>query len=191
MSTAFRPTPQGNPLSIDITGARAATPELGLNARRVISKRYSLKDAQGNPVEEWADVVRRVVGHVSEAETEAEKRDEFYAALSGIMLRREFVPNTPCLVNAGKPGRKACRARRAGALERVEQLEGGNMTNETNITHRDLWIALFSAVIAGSAASSGVPGALAERAREIADEAVQLIVSRWPDLPTNYPGPRK
>jgi truncated hemoglobin YjbI len=65
------------------------------------------------------------------------------------------------------------------------------MTNEINTTHRDLWITLFSAVIAGSAATSGVPGALAERAREIADEAVQLIVSRWPDLPANYSGPRK
>jgi len=103
MSTAFRPTPQGNPLALNVTGGRAAVPEQGLNARRVISKRYSLKDAQGNPIEEWADVVRRVVGHVSLAETDEQKRDEFYEALSGIMFRREFVPNTPCLVNAGKP----------------------------------------------------------------------------------------
>ncbi len=75
---------------------------LGLNARRVISKRYSLKDAQGRPLEEWADIVRRVVGHVSAAETGALKRDEFYDAMTEIMLAREFVPNTPCLVNAGK-----------------------------------------------------------------------------------------
>ncbi|HEX6184006.1 MAG TPA: adenosylcobalamin-dependent ribonucleoside-diphosphate reductase, partial [Pyrinomonadaceae bacterium] len=39
----------------------------------------------------------------SEAETEKAKRDEFYSMMLGIMLRREFVPNTPCLVNAGKP----------------------------------------------------------------------------------------
>ena len=70
MSTAFRPTPQGNPLALNVTGGRSAVPELGLNARRVISKRYSLKDAQGNPIEEWVDVVRRVVGHVSLAETD-------------------------------------------------------------------------------------------------------------------------
>src|SRR5919205_4242798 len=82
---------------------RAAAPELGINARKVISKRYSLKDAKGNPIEEWADVVRRVVGHVSLAELDAERRDEFYSRMSEIMLRREFVPNTPCLVNAGKP----------------------------------------------------------------------------------------
>jgi hypothetical protein len=50
---------------------------------------------------------------------------------------------------------------------------------------------LFSSVIAGSAATTGVPGVLAERAREITDEALQVIVSRWPDLPTNYVSPRK
>jgi ribonucleoside-diphosphate reductase alpha chain len=76
---------------------------LGLNAKRVVSKRYSLKDAQGRPIEEWQDIVRRVVGHVSRGETDAQKRDEFYVAMSEIMLNREFIPNTPCLVNAGKP----------------------------------------------------------------------------------------
>jgi ribonucleoside-diphosphate reductase alpha chain len=76
---------------------------LGLNAERVISKRYSMKDVQGEPIEEWADIVRRVVGHVSFAETDSQKRDEFYEEMSEVMLAREFIPNTPCLVNAGKP----------------------------------------------------------------------------------------
>jgi ribonucleoside-diphosphate reductase alpha chain len=75
---------------------------LGLNAQRVISKRYSLKDTQGQPIEEWGDIVRRVVGHVSVAEKDAQARDEFYSAMSEVMLNREFIPNTPCLVNAGK-----------------------------------------------------------------------------------------
>ncbi|MFL6283935.1 MAG: adenosylcobalamin-dependent ribonucleoside-diphosphate reductase [Pyrinomonadaceae bacterium] len=105
MSTAIEPNaPQESPSSFEITGAAAPAAEtLGLNARRVIGKRYSLKDAQGEPIEEWADIVRRVVGHVSQAETDIVKRDEFYQTMEGIMLRREFVPNTPCLVNAGKP----------------------------------------------------------------------------------------
>jgi ribonucleoside-diphosphate reductase alpha chain len=76
---------------------------LGLNARRVIAKRYSLKDARGASLEEWSDIVARVVAHVSVAETDPEKRDEFFNTMSEIMLAREFVPNTPCLVNAGKP----------------------------------------------------------------------------------------
>ncbi|HZT59597.1 MAG TPA: adenosylcobalamin-dependent ribonucleoside-diphosphate reductase [Pyrinomonadaceae bacterium] len=105
MSTVIEPNaPQGNPSAFEITGATPApAEELGLNARRVIAKRYSLKDAQGNAIEEWSDIVRRVVGHVAQAETDIVKRDEFYQTLEGIMLRREFVPNTPCLVNAGKP----------------------------------------------------------------------------------------
>ena len=57
---------------------------------------------QGAPIEEWQDIVRRVVGHVSAAEKDARKRDEFFAAMSDVMLAREFVPNTPCLVNAGR-----------------------------------------------------------------------------------------
>ena len=84
-----------------ISSPRQSQP-LGLNARRVISKRYSLKDAQGRPIEEWPDIVRRVVGHVSVAESDPQQRDGFYSAMSEIMLNREFIPNTPCLVNAGK-----------------------------------------------------------------------------------------
>jgi ribonucleoside-diphosphate reductase alpha chain len=84
------------------TVTRRERQPLGLNAQRVISKRYSLKDAQGEPIEQWEDIVRRVVGHVSFAETDLLKRDEFYEAMSEVMLAREFIPNTPCLVNAGK-----------------------------------------------------------------------------------------
>jgi ribonucleoside-diphosphate reductase alpha chain len=83
--------------------ARRKTQPLGLNAKRVISKRYSLKDAKGRALEEWPDIVRRVVGHVSAAEKEPKRRDEFFAAMTDVMLAREFVPNTPCLVNAGRP----------------------------------------------------------------------------------------
>ena len=106
MSTVVEPNASQGSLIAGAAPARrrtAAAPELGINARKVISKRYSLKDSKGNPVEEWSDVVRRVVGHVSLAETDDAKRDEFYSTMTGIMLRREFVPNTPCLVNAGKP----------------------------------------------------------------------------------------
>jgi ribonucleoside-diphosphate reductase alpha chain len=81
---------------------RQATP-MGLNARKVVAKRYSLKDAKGNPLEEWKDIVARVVAHVSVAETDPEQRDIFYNRMTGIMMAREFVPNTPCLVNSGKP----------------------------------------------------------------------------------------
>src|SRR5205085_232242 len=95
-------TSDKNTTPVSPISTRRQSQPLGLNARRVISKRYSLKDAQGNPIEEWKDIVRRVVGHVSVAETDPKQRDEFYSAMTRIMLDREFIPNTPCLVNAGK-----------------------------------------------------------------------------------------
>lgn len=102
MSAAFgRKITNMNP-STSIPSVQRKTHAPGLNARRVISKRYSLKDAKGRPIEEWNDIVRRVVGHVSAAEKDPKKRDEFFAAMSEVMLAREFVPNTPCLVNAGR-----------------------------------------------------------------------------------------
>ncbi|MCA1818200.1 MAG: adenosylcobalamin-dependent ribonucleoside-diphosphate reductase [Acidobacteria bacterium] len=94
---------QGSLIAAKPAKVKPQVTELGINARKVVSKRYSLKDAKGNPIEEWADVVRRVVGHVALAETDPARQEEFYDAMSGVMLRREFIPNTPCLVNAGKP----------------------------------------------------------------------------------------
>jgi ribonucleoside-diphosphate reductase alpha chain len=103
MSAAIgKPTPAANASSTTTPATRRKTQPLGLNAKRVISKRYSLKDAKGRALEEWPDIVRRVVGHVSAAEKDAQKRDLFFDAMSEVMLAREFVPNTPCLVNAGK-----------------------------------------------------------------------------------------
>jgi len=85
------------------TSLKREAKSLGLNAQKVIGKRYSLKDLNGEPLETWGDIVRRVVGHVSKAETDSVKRDYFYDSMTEVMLNREFVPNTPCLVNAGKP----------------------------------------------------------------------------------------
>ncbi len=85
------------------TAARRVASNLGLNAEKVISKRYSLKDENGEPLESWSDIVYRVVGHVARAEQDPVMRDFFFNSMVEIMLDREFVPNTPCLVNSGKP----------------------------------------------------------------------------------------
>src|SRR5438477_484020 len=92
-----------NEISEPLVSYQLRITPMGLNAERVIAKRYSLKDARGISMEEWPDIVARVVAHVSVAESDPEKRDEFFNSMSDIMLAREFVPNTPCLVNAGKP----------------------------------------------------------------------------------------
>src|SRR5215217_6376107 len=101
MSAAIGKTVGNKSAGPPAVSPRRKSQQLGINARKVVSKRYSLKDSKGRPLEEWADIVRRVVGHVSMAET-GEKRDRFFAAMSEVMLAREFIPNTPCLVNAGK-----------------------------------------------------------------------------------------
>ena len=101
MSAAIGKTAGNKSIGSPAVSPRRKSQQLGINARKVVSKRYSLKDSKGRPLEEWSDIVRRVVGHVSTAET-GEKRDKFFAAMSEVMLAREFIPNTPCLVNAGK-----------------------------------------------------------------------------------------
>ena len=111
MSSVFEPATAGNFIAKNGksngngTGAsrqREIKP-IGLNGSKVVGKRYSLKDATGEPLETWSDIARRVVGHVSKAESDPIMRDYFYNSMLEIMLNREFVPNTPCLVNAGKP----------------------------------------------------------------------------------------
>jgi ribonucleoside-diphosphate reductase alpha chain len=98
MSTStFHPETSINPVD-----RKLASTTLGLNARTVARKRYSVKNPEGQPIEEWPDIVKRVVAHVANAETDAEKRTEFIDSMTEIMLRREFLPNTPCLVNAGR-----------------------------------------------------------------------------------------
>ena len=109
MSTVFETTQTGEiaPKKPSHNGTAAAAGReykpLGLNAQKVIAKRYSIKDENGHPIETWTDIVRRVVGHVSTAEADPQKRSRFYDEMTSVMLAREFVPNTPCLVNAGKP----------------------------------------------------------------------------------------
>jgi len=106
MSTVFE-SPVNSFLDQNGNGTGAATARdivpLGLNAQKVVAKRYSLRDENGEPVETWDDIVRRVVGHVSRAETDPAKQKMFYDRMTTVMLAREFIPNTPCLVNAGKP----------------------------------------------------------------------------------------
>jgi ribonucleoside-diphosphate reductase alpha chain len=88
---------------IKFTAPAAHYSPLGVNAQRVVAKRYSLKDINGNPLEQWDDIVKRVVNHVSKAETNPASREEFMINMMRLMETRAFIPNTPCLVNAGKP----------------------------------------------------------------------------------------
>jgi ribonucleoside-diphosphate reductase alpha chain len=111
MSTVFEPVVSGGVVTANgktngngagVSRKREIKP-IGLNGQKVVGKRYSLKDMRGEPLETWSDIARRVVGHVSTAEQDPVMRDYFYNSMLETMLNREFIPNTPCLVNAGKP----------------------------------------------------------------------------------------
>jgi len=108
MSTVLEPVAEGgfaakNGESGTGTARQLYVKPLGLNAQKVVAKRYSMKDENGEPIETWGDIVRRVVGHVAKAESDPQARSGFYNDMTAVMLAREFIPNTPCLVNAGKP----------------------------------------------------------------------------------------
>ncbi len=145
MSQVFEPVATGNVVAkngkSNGTGAafgREIKP-VGLNGQKVIGKRYSLKDEQGEPLETWNDIVRRVVGYVSTAESDEMRRDLFYNRMTEIMLNREFVPNTPCLVNAGKPKGQLAACFPAGTMistingaKPIESIKEG----DTVLTHK-------------------------------------------------------
>jgi ribonucleoside-diphosphate reductase alpha chain len=112
---------------------------LGINAQRVVAKRYSLKDIKGNPLEQWDDIVKRVVSHVAGAETDPGRREEFTHQMMRLMQERAFVPNTPCLVNAGKPRAQLAACFPAGTMittikgpKPIEEISVGDLV----LTHR-------------------------------------------------------
>jgi ribonucleoside-diphosphate reductase alpha chain len=76
--------------------------ELSANALRVLEARYLGRDATGRTVEDFEGLCRRVAGAVASAESawggDVEAVAEDFA---GALLRREFLPNSPTLMNAG------------------------------------------------------------------------------------------
>jgi ribonucleoside-diphosphate reductase alpha chain len=91
----FTPTPPDGPVT------------LTANARTVLEKRYLVKDATGKPVERPEDMFWRVATVVAEADRRYGASDgavqaaaeEFYF----LMTQRRFEPNSPTLMNAGRP----------------------------------------------------------------------------------------
>jgi ribonucleoside-diphosphate reductase alpha chain len=80
---------------------------LSPNAITVLEKRYLLKDETGTPVESPSDLFWRVARTVAQADARygapAEQVQEIAAGFFGLMADRLFVPNSPTLMNAGRP----------------------------------------------------------------------------------------
>ncbi len=65
-------------------------------ARQVCERRYFKKDDDGKFIEDWEGLTERVVNHVCKGDTQ-----EFRESAKNIIYNTEFLPNSPCLVNAG------------------------------------------------------------------------------------------
>ena len=79
--------------------------QLDENALLVLTKRYLVKDREGTPVETPDDLFRRVAGAVAAAEEGYPdgRREEMAELFHGMMAGLEFLPNSPALMNAGRP----------------------------------------------------------------------------------------
>src|SRR5688572_21085226 len=80
---------------------------LSANARTVLEKRYLIKDAKGKPTETPEELFWRVTTVVAEADRRYGSTDggvqEVAEAFYRLMTERRFLPNSPTLMNAGRP----------------------------------------------------------------------------------------
>jgi ribonucleoside-diphosphate reductase alpha chain len=80
---------------------------LSPNAITVLEKRYLLKDETGAPVESPRDLFWRVARTVAEADRRYSAGESQVTEVAqnffGLMAERLFVPNSPTLMNAGRP----------------------------------------------------------------------------------------
>ena len=88
------------------SGSRDAL-ELSSNALTVLEKRYLIKDAEGKPTEQPEALFLRVAETVAAPDVDygasEGATEELANAFYGLMAKRLFVPNSPTLMNAGRP----------------------------------------------------------------------------------------
>ncbi|HOX20972.1 MAG TPA: vitamin B12-dependent ribonucleotide reductase [Gemmatimonadales bacterium] len=81
--------------------------DLSPNALTVLEKRYLVKDDAGKPVESSEDLFWRVARTIAGADKKygasSGAIEELASAFYGSMAHREFMPNSPTLMNAGRP----------------------------------------------------------------------------------------
>lgn len=65
-------------------------------AQNVAATRYFKKGEDGKPIEDWSGLVHRVVSSICGHESE-----EYQKAVYELIYETKFLPNSPCLVNAG------------------------------------------------------------------------------------------
>ncbi len=80
--------------------------ELTDNARTVLARRYLKRDDKGNPTEEPEDMFWRVAENIASAEAlygaDSKQVYETACRFYELMVRLDFLPNSPTLMNAGR-----------------------------------------------------------------------------------------
>lgn len=80
--------------------------ELTDNARHVLARRYLIRDDSGKPVEEPEDMFWRVAQNIASAEAlygaSGQEVQQWAERFYEMMVRLEFMPNSPTLMNAGR-----------------------------------------------------------------------------------------
>lgn len=83
-----------------------APPRLSANARTVLRQRYLAKDGQGRIIESPTDLFWRVAEDIAQAERRygrTPRSTSLARRFYGLMASRTFLPNSPTLMNAGRP----------------------------------------------------------------------------------------
>lgn len=80
--------------------------EISQNARTVLERRYLIRDDEGKPTETVEELFRRVARAIAEPDKAYDDKadvaaleEEFYRMMTDL----EFLPNSPTLMNAGRP----------------------------------------------------------------------------------------
>ena len=78
--------------------------EMGESGREVLERRYLLRDEEGRLGETPEGLFRRVAAAVAAPEARyGEDPEAWGEVFYGLMVRGEFLPNSPTLMNAGTP----------------------------------------------------------------------------------------
>ncbi|HIZ95064.1 MAG TPA: ribonucleotide-diphosphate reductase subunit alpha, partial [Candidatus Flavonifractor avicola] len=76
------------------------------NAKAVLARRYLARDEQGNPTETVDGLFRRVANAVAEGDRHFDPKADVVATAAEfyeMMTNLDFLPNSPTLMNAGRP----------------------------------------------------------------------------------------
>lgn len=72
-------------------------------SQSVLAKRYLIRDAEKRVVETPKQLFQRVAGFIASIELTPSDRSKWESVFYTMMASCDFEPNTPCLVNAGRP----------------------------------------------------------------------------------------